>query len=521
MNGFSTEVSEETDLGQLIKGPPELPRHVTEIEEPLWLYVALLTAAIATAIAFTSLLGRAPGIGLNLFFVLTVFFCGWFLIARHRSVAAWRKLAAIAALTYAGAVALRASGILQSVNLLLMVGFAVLACTPLSGRAIYSVWACITGAMDVVINAALGSVLFASQTPWRRLQLRNHRAHAATRILMGAMAAVPFLVVFGLLFSRAELSFGRFFQQIYNTVLLAIFENLRTVLLSFLVSLGLLRCAFLVQPTDVGREALSGRFFKQIGFVESVTVLSLLIAMFSLFVATQLPYLFGGQQAVSATPDLAWSEYARRGFFELAWVVTLLIPTLMLFFNCTLVATSLQRITLLTLCGFLSVLTCVIIASALQRMLLYTRNFGLTELRIYVSTCIVMFGLLLAFLNAFAATGRAHMFLPAALITGFVFSLGIQFPNVQALVARDIIHREQSGKKGDLEYLGSLSADSIPVILESNLPKAKRVAIANKILASATTLERSGQLNWVWQPLGVLRGVHAMEAFDRSDPGIK
>src|SRR5690606_35328574 len=117
---------------------------------------------------------------------------------------------------------------------------------------------------------------------------------------------------------------------------------------------------------------------------------SLLNALFFVFVITQLPYFFGGQDKVTATPGLAWSEYARSGFFELAWVTALLIPTLMLFMTVTRAETPGHRKLLIGLCAGLTALGGIVIASALQRMLLYTANYGLTEMRVYVSAFIVM-----------------------------------------------------------------------------------------------------------------------------------
>ena len=61
----------------------------------------------------------------------------------------------------------------------------------------------------------------------------------------------------------------------------------------------------------------------KLGIVEVTVVLGLLDLLFLVFAVVQLPYLFGGVVQVAR---LGYSEYARRGFFELVWVAGLTLP---------------------------------------------------------------------------------------------------------------------------------------------------------------------------------------------------
>lgn len=85
-------------------------------------------------------------------------------------------------------------------------------------------------------------------------------------------------------------------------------------------------------------------------------------------------------------------------------------------------------------------------------------------------------------LNGLNIGGRSQHFLPAALATGVLFSVGMQCVNVQGMVARDIIARHQSGSGGDLDYLNSLSADAVPAIMSSGLDGENREKAVRNIL---------------------------------------
>ncbi len=462
---------------------PGLERTLSADQRPDWLYVAILIVALVTGIAANLLFSEARGIGFNLLIAFVLFFAGWYVIAARRSLPWWRLAAAVAAIFYSAALAVRASEILVTLNTLLVLGFTTLACTASYSHRLKSGWATAVDAMQVLFNVCLGWIILLAETPWRRLNPKAKSLGAASGVLTGILISVPFLLIFGFLFTRAEIRFQEFFGSIFSNLGSLIFGNFWITFWVALLSIGLLRNSFIsASMTDEAANPIDRPGMK-IGHVESATVLSLLNALFLIFVITQLPYLFGGQDRVAQTPDLPWSEYARRGFFELAWVAALLIPTLLLFFNCTRTTTTRQVRLIRVLGAVLSGLTAVVIASALQRMLLYTQTFGLTELRIYVSAFIVLLALIILLLNVFSFTGRPHLFIPSVLALGMVFSIGIQVPNVQAAIARDIVARQLSGKEGDKDYLRQLSTDAVPAILASRLTAEEKSGAVKAIIS--------------------------------------
>ena len=52
--------------------------------------------------------------------------------------------------------------------------------------------------------------------------------------------------------------------------------------------------------------------------------------LFLAFLLVQLRYLFGGRAVVMGTANLSFSDYARRGFFELVTVSAMMLPILLI-----------------------------------------------------------------------------------------------------------------------------------------------------------------------------------------------
>src|SRR6185369_16696657 len=72
-----------------------------------------------------------------------------------------------------------------------------------------------------------------------------------------------------------------------------------------------------------------------IGIIESLIVLGSVDLLFAAFVLIQFAYFFGGQRNISLE-GLTYSDYARRGFFELVAVSVLTLALVLLLEGATL-----------------------------------------------------------------------------------------------------------------------------------------------------------------------------------------
>jgi hypothetical protein len=114
------------------------------------------------------------------------------------------------------------------------------------------------------------------------------------------------------------------------------------------------------------------------------------------------------------------------------------------------------------LSGGLVALVFVVMASALQRMHLYEQAYGLTELRLYVVGVILWLGVVFVWFSATVLRGRRGLFAVGAVVAGFAATAILNVVNPDALIARTNLDRPRV----DVAYLGDLSDDAVPVLLD-------------------------------------------------------
>ena len=121
-------------------------------------------------------------------------------------------------------------------------------------------------------------------------------------------------------------------------------------------------------------------------------VLAVCAVIYLCFFAVQFRYLFSAVWG-RLPSDYIYSEYARRGFFELAAAACI---------NLALVCFALRtqhaaRPVMKGAVVLLAAETLVLIGSALSKMAMYIRVYGLTPMRLYTS--VFMIGLVLVFIE--------------------------------------------------------------------------------------------------------------------------
>jgi len=298
------------------------------------------------------------------------------------------------------------------------------------------------------------------------------------RILVGLLIAFPFLCVFTILFSSADLIFGGYVGDILKAFspLDLIGHTLLTLGLAWVITGGLTYALSRgrewkgpfarqeSQPADTAepprRQGLRGL----IGIVESSVVLISIDLLFLLFVAIQFMALFGGETFLGSQ-GLTYSEYARRGFFELLAVSLITLGLILALDMLTRRETTRQQVMFLLGSGIMIALTVIILASAFQRLGLYELAYGFTRLRlhthVFMAWLAVLFGLLLLAL----ATRQMSRFATGIVVVSLGFIITPDILNPDAFIAQRNLERYTQEKALDVAYLGSLSEDAVPVLV--------------------------------------------------------
>jgi hypothetical protein len=203
--------------------------------------------------------------------------------------------------------------------------------------------------------------------------------------------------------------------------------------------------------------------------VEWALPLTVLVALFTAFVALQITTLYGGDDHVLRTAGLTYAEYAREGFAQLMAAAALTLA----------VVASAARWAepdrlLRALLGALCALTLVILASALTRLGLYEEAYGFTRLRLVAHAAILWLGAVFAILLLAGATGRTA-WLPRATValTGAAV-LAFALADPDRRIAEHNVDRYQRTGRIDTDFLASLSPDAAPALAVLPPPLAAR-----------------------------------------------
>lgn len=207
---------------------------------------------------------------------------------------------------------------------------------------------------------------------------------------------------------------------------------------------------------------------RALGTVEALVILLAVDLVVAAFVGLQVAYLFGGLDTLAAI-GMTYSDYARRGFFELVAAACL---------ACAVVVgleATVERRSRPYLAALLALvaLSAVVLVSAAMRLRLYQDAYGWTELRLYVLVAIASLGMALVATAALVVVDRTRWLGHALAVIGVVALVGLNLIAPSAVVAEHNIARvldpslvPDGGHTGlDLDYLSVLPDDAIPVVV--------------------------------------------------------
>ncbi len=342
----------------------------------------------------------------------------------------------------------------------------------------------------------------------------KHRRRAG-RMLVGVFLALPLLAVFAALFASADPVFERYLSSLVSIDLdlAPVAGHVGAIVIVAWLAIGSVRYAAL--PGSDAPDRLRRRL---IGVVEAFTVLVLVNALFLVFVVIQSAYLFGGEETLNRA-GLTFSEYARRGFFELVVVGSLVIG-LILVIDWMVQVGEVRSGSVDVLHGGLVVLTVVVLVSALQRMLLYTEMFGLTELRLYTTVFMGWVFLVLGWAVLTVLRGRRAAFALGAFVSALAVLAVLTLANPAGVIVRTNAQRAGAAPADlDVAYLIELGPDAVPAlaaVLDEVEPCAKRSELAVALLQS----QEAGRTGSDWRDMTWSR-LRADQVLNEAGPRLQ
>lgn len=486
----------------------------TTIEEPLQDDLAserpatarriLIEAAFLGLLADGALRNAPAGLGWTLW-VLALSLAA-LNVARHRGLSitgeqlAWlgTAVACSASFAWRDAEALRAASVLGTLVALTMFAMCVAGVPALSvfaARVRDVIAAGVYTVRDLAVGAPVLAVVDAELH-----KLSSVRRGASWTAVRALLLALPLVLVFGLLLSRADPILARVFRIPPFDAEVVIEHVMLTGVFAWWTA-GFLRGAIL---GVTWRPVLPDRLPFQLGVVEITTALGALVALFGVFVVLQLRWLFGGADLVLATTGLTVAEYARRGFFELVTVAALVVPVILVSRALIEEEAVIHRHRRLSLA--LIVLLAPMMASALLRMKLYVDHFGLTTDRLYATALMAWLGIVFIAMARTVFRGWARPFAAMSMLSGFVMLFILNAVNPDQWVARVNLGRPSTERGVDYEYLARLSGDAMPTVVRALVVAAPSLSSCT---AARSLRDRALRQPVPWN-LGAVRGRQAI-----------
>jgi Domain of unknown function (DUF4153) len=426
---------------------------------------------------------------------IVVWVCAF--VASHREELDRSRLAAAAAaLTAAFGLAWRDSPVLHALDVLLLLAACGLLATGTAERA--SLLSLAHRVVRSAVLVAFGGFAALGRIPWKGV--RNGRFwRLALAALGGLLVAFPILLIFTALLANADAIFAQRLEQLFSFELT---DLARHVIVA--TALSWFAAGFLYAgETRIG--ALPARpSWLATGALEVAVVLALVDLLFGGFVWVQVRYLFGSREWVDTVAGLTYSQYARRGFFELSTVTALTLPLLLVAHWIVRPGARGRRV-VLALAGVQVAFVLVMLASALERMRLYQEAYGQTELRFYTTAFMLWLAVLLGSFLLTVLPGRRDLFAQAAALSAWIAVVVLHAVNPDE---RIVIANRTAPNGFDVPYALTLSADAVPALVATAY-QLDPVTRADIELVLGQRSERA-LADWRTWNLSRARAVHAV-----------
>lgn len=191
--------------------------------------------------------------------------------------------------------------------------------------------------------------------------------------------------------------------------------------------------------------------------------------LYVMFFISQLQYFLSAFQG-NLPQDYSYSEYARRGFFELC-VISIINLIVILFISLFAKQTGENKPVMLKVYStVISVFTILIITTAMSKMVMYIGQYGLTQLRIYTSWFMIL--LAIVFVLIIIKQFNFKFNFAKYIVATFVIMFGILcFSNIDRNIAKYNYNMYQAGKLEELDVnaLCNTSDDGLVYILQQGI----------------------------------------------------
>lgn len=434
-----------------------------------------------------------PGLGLTVFGLSSA--VAWLVLQWQRRSPLFYLVLGVIVLS-SGLMPLRASGFVQAMNVLMLLGANSLLFVRLVRGAFPT---SLSRLVADIASVKLGSVAqVVAVARWARDQQQSKQQSGVLSWAKTLMIAGFGAVIFLFLLSQADLVFAHLVEQLRDQLTGRL---LWTLFLGFIITVAL---SFKQKSENV---ALKLPWFAKRDLIVLVGTIAVVIAG---FLVVQWQYVFGSSRELLGQLDLSYSEYVRRGFIELllaaaiGGVVSYVAALKLRATNLT----SGKSKALLVVNALLIFELLLLLVSAYKRNVLYVDVYGLTRVRIIGEVFLAWLASGLAVLLVISVWRRFKerwAMVVMGLVT-VVAWLGLQVVNVDAMIARGapehkeytdyfyIMQLSEDAAREQLELLPDVMAETDRLLSEPTLNENQQAQLAGLKLALLSFAEHRDKL---------------------------
>lgn len=208
------------------------------------------------------------------------------------------------------------------------------------------------------------------------------------------------------------------------------------------------------------------------------TVLTMVCVLYLVYLISQIAYFSGGFLGI-LPEGYSTAQYARRGFFEMAWLCAINLGLITLGIS---LASRNGPVPLATklLCLFIGLVTLFLVLASCAKMVLYIGTYGLTRMRVLTMTIIAFLALTTVIVSVWLFVPKLQ-YMKAVMLIGLTIGAAVIWMDVDTQVARYNVDAYLSGKLEtiDTAHLGSLgdgALESIVRLQEADDPVVAGIA---------------------------------------------
>lgn len=278
-------------------------------------------------------------------------------------------------------------------------------------------------------------------------------------VLLGLLLAVPVLVIVIPLLMSADAAFDGLVGLLPE---LDLAEGWGTVLFGVCAACVIYTRGVALQHRPKEVRPLKQR--KGISHLTVDTVLAMICLVYLVYLISQLAYFVGGFAGI-LPEGFTLAEYARRGFFEMAWLCLIDLTVIAVAVGLVRKKDGKTPLSTKLLCLGIGAVTVFFVATASAKMLLYIDSYGLTRLRVLTEVIMVFLGLSTVIVSVWLFQPRLQ-YMKALLVLGLVMGALVFWVDVDTVVASYNVSAYQSGRleQIDMDHLEQLGDGAMPYV---------------------------------------------------------